>query len=151
MLLSVRGFVYKQYTNSEGESMEKVYETVLDIDVDSIESMMPCTGPLDAPDDLPYSRIVGKSGDAYMYGGGVVTDGSGALAIDADGNLYSPTFAQLQDAVAGDAGITFANMESLTPSMIPLIDGNGKIYASIMSADKIELLEARIYALENPV
>lgn len=64
-MISLRGYSYKQYNNSEGEPMERVYETVFDIDVDCIESMCPSTGPLSAPDDLPYSRIVGKSGRFY--------------------------------------------------------------------------------------
>ena len=64
MNISVKGFSYKQY-QKDGEQLERVYETVFDIDVDCIEAIMPCTGPLDAPDDLPYSRIVGKSGRFY--------------------------------------------------------------------------------------
>jgi hypothetical protein len=65
MDIRLPGWAYKQITDKDGRTHDRVYETFFEIDVNSIESITPSTGPLSAPDDLPYSRIIGKSGRFY--------------------------------------------------------------------------------------
>ena len=64
-MILLPGFTYKQYIAPDGEQREKVYETRFEIDLDSIEALTASTGPEEAPDHLPYSRIVTKSGRFY--------------------------------------------------------------------------------------
>lgn len=65
MTITLPGFTYKQYVGPDGETREKIYETRFEIDLESIEALTPSTGPEEAPDHLPYSRIVTKSGRFY--------------------------------------------------------------------------------------
>lgn len=60
------GFTYKQYVDEiTGETRERVYETVFQIDINSIEGITPSSGPESKPEDLPYSRVIGRSGRYY--------------------------------------------------------------------------------------
>jgi len=66
MNVSLPGWSYQQYTHPETcEDMERVYETIFDIDIDSIEAITQSSGPEDTPDRLLYTRIIGKSGRQY--------------------------------------------------------------------------------------
>ena len=65
MFMKLPGWSYKQYTTEQGEMKESVYECTFEIDIDSIEAIAPSTGPLENPDNMPYSRIMTKSGRNY--------------------------------------------------------------------------------------
>jgi hypothetical protein len=65
MMIHLPGFTYKQYVDSKGETRERIYETVYDIDIDQIEAICPSTGPQEIPDSLAYSRVIARSGRYY--------------------------------------------------------------------------------------
>ncbi len=66
MYIILAGFTYKQYTDvGTQETKELVYETTFEIDLDQIEAITPATGPENNPEELSYSRIIGKSGRYY--------------------------------------------------------------------------------------
>ena len=69
--------------------------------------------------------------------GGIVTDASGALVIKDDGTIYSPTFLQLLDAIAGDSGIPINKLSAQTINGIAYFDGDGFLQSSAVTYSKL--------------